>query len=297
MRILSSAALTLTLLAGSAFGASKEMQELQRDIAQLQSQLQALQSSQDQKLAAIQALVTQSLDAAGKANTAVSVLAATVNQTLERELKSQMTPVAGLAAKVDNTNNDVAEVRNQVSDLNLSMNKVLQRLGDISDAIKVIQAPAAPPPTAGTGATSAPPPAAVLYQNAYRDQDAGKYDLALSGFTDFLKFYPEDPNAPRAQFNIGEAHRGLKKFELAAQDYDAVIERYPSSDITPDAYLSKGIALREAGRKSDSAATFRALIANFSRSSQAAKARDELRALGLSATGPTPAKSPVRRAK
>jgi tol-pal system protein YbgF len=297
MRILSSAALTLTLLAGSAFGASKEMQELQRDIAQLQSQLQALQSSQDQKLAAIQALVTQSLDAAGKANTAVSVLAATVNQTLERELKSQMTPVAGLAAKVDNTNNDVAEVRNQVSDLNLSMNKVLQRLGDISDAIKVIQAPAAAPPTAGTGATSAPPPAAVLYQNAYRDQDAGKYDLALSGFTDFLKFYPEDPNAPRAQFNIGEAHRGLKKFDLAAQDYDAVIERYPSSDITPDAYLSKGIALREAGRKSDSAATFRALIANFSRSSQAAKARDELRALGLSATGPTPAKSPVRRAK
>jgi tol-pal system protein YbgF len=273
------------------------MQELQRDIAQLQSQLQALQSSQDQKLAAIQALVTQSLDAAGKANTAVSVLAATVNQTLERELKSQMTPVAGLAAKVDNTNNDVAEVRNQVSDLNLSMNKILQRLGDISDAIKVIQAPAAPPPNAGTGATSAPPPAAVLYQNAYRDQDAGKYDLALSGFTDFLKFYPEDPNAPRAQFNIGEAHRGLKKFDFAAQDYDAVIERYPSSDITPDAYLSKGIALREAGRKTDSAATFRALIANFSRSSQAAKARDELRALGLSATGPTPAKSPVRRAK
>jgi tol-pal system protein YbgF len=259
------------------------MQELQRDIAQLQSQLQALQSSQDQKLAAIQALVTQSLDAAGKANTSVSVLAATVNQTLERELKSQLTPIAGLAAKVDNTNNDVAEVRNQVSDLNLSLNKILQRLGDINDALKVIQAPAAaPPPTASV----APPPATTLFENAFRDQNAGRFDLAISGYNDFLKFYPEDPNAARAQLNIGEAHRGQKKYDQAAQDYDAVIERYPASDITPDAYLLKGMALKEAGKKADAATTFRALITKYPRKDQASQAKDQLRAMGLTATPP-----------
>ena len=133
MHILRPTVLIAILFAGSCLGASKEIMELQRDIAQLQSQMQALQSSQDQKLAAIQALVTQSLDAAVKANTSVSVLAATVNQTLERELKTQMTPVAGLAAKVENTNNDVAEVRNSVADLNSSMNKILQRLGQIQE--------------------------------------------------------------------------------------------------------------------------------------------------------------------
>ena len=89
MRILRYSALITVLFAGSAFGASKEIMELQRDIAQLQAQLQALQSSQDQKLAAIQALVTQSLDAAGKANTAVSVL----SSSGKKQIKATMTTV------------------------------------------------------------------------------------------------------------------------------------------------------------------------------------------------------------
>lgn len=272
--------------------------ELQRDIAQLQAQLQALQSSNDQKLAAIQALVTQSLDAAGKANTSVSVLSATVNQTLERELKSQMTPVAGLAAKVDNTNNDVAEVRNSVADLNSSMNKILQRLGDINDAIKVMQAPAAAPPpgpSGPSGAAAPPPPAAVLFGNSVRDQNGGKLELALSGFSDFLKFYPEDPNAASAQLNIGEIHRQQGKAELAAQDFDAIIERYPASDVTPDAYLMKGMSLKEAGKKTDAIATFRSLITKYPRKDQASQAKEQLRTMGVSLTAPAPA--PVRRKK
>ena len=289
MRKLLLLVVSLVLAAGPAAAANKEMQELQRDIAQLQDQLRALQSSNDQKLAAIQALVTQAVDVASKANVSVSVLAATVNQTLERELKSQMTPVAGLAAKVDNTNNDVAEVRNSVADLNSGMNKILQRLGDINDAIKVLQAPPAPPPAAlNGGPPPVTPPAQVIFENAIRDYNGGKFDLAISGYQDFLKFYPEDPNAPKAQLNIGETHRRQGKHELAAEDFDAVIERYPASDITPDAYLMKGLALKAAGKKTDAIATFRSLITKYPRKEQAASAKDELKAMGVSATAPPP---------
>lgn len=296
MQILRSTVLISILFAGSCFGASKEIMELQRDIAQLQSQMQALQSSQDQKLAAIQALVTQALDAAVKANTSVSVLSATVNQTLERELKTQMTPVAGLAAKVENTNNDVAEVRNSVADLNSSMNKILQRLGDINDAIKVLQAPpAAPPSAANGGPPPVTPPAETIFGNAFRDQNGGKLDLALSGYSDFLKFYPDDPNAPKAQLNIGEIHRQQGKLELAAQDFDAIIERYPASDITPDAYFMKGMSLKESGKKTDAIATFRSLITKYPRKDQASQAKDQLRAMGVSLTAPPAA--PARRKK
>ena len=296
MQILRPTVLIAILFAGSCLGASKEIMELQRDIAQLQSQMQALQSSQDQKLAAIQALVTQSLDAAVKANTSVSVLAATVNQTLERELKTQMTPVAGLAAKVENTNNDVAEVRNSVADLNSSMNKILQRLGDINDAIKVLQAPPAAPPTAANGGPPpVTPPAETIFGNAFRDQNGGKLDLALAGYSDFLKFYPDDPNAPKAQLNIGEIHRQQGKLELAAQDFDAIIERYPASDITPDAYFMKGMSLKESGNKTDAIATFRSLIAKYPRKDQASQAKDQLRTMGVSLTAPPAA--PARRKK
>src|SRR5258708_28460922 len=109
-------ALLAVLLPGSTFAASKEQMEMQRDIAQLQDQVRSLQSSFDQKMSTVLTLVQQALDAAQKANTNVSVLSSTINQTLEREVGSKMAPIAALGPKVDNTNNDVSEGRNQVSD-------------------------------------------------------------------------------------------------------------------------------------------------------------------------------------
>jgi len=138
---------------GLTFAASREQQEMQRDIAQLQDQVRMLQSSFDQKMASIETLVQQALDAASKANTSVSVLSAGVGQTLSRELGDRLTPVAGLAAKVDNVANDTAEVRNAMSDLTAQVNRIQQQLTDINNAIKVIQAPpAAPPPPLTTQA-------------------------------------------------------------------------------------------------------------------------------------------------
>ncbi|HVW84277.1 MAG TPA: tetratricopeptide repeat protein [Bryobacteraceae bacterium] len=279
----------LLLPAGSAFGASKEMQEMQRDIAQLQDQVRTLQSGFDQKMSALQTLVQQALDAATKANTNVSVLNAGVTSTLERELKQSLTPIAGLAAKVDNTNNDVSEVRNSVADLNTSMNKVLQILNDINNNLKVMQAPAAPPPgAAGPGAAGSPPPAAdAIFTNANRDYTGGKLDLAISEYQDFLKFYPNDPNAARAQFNIGEAHYTQQKNDQAAQDFDVVIEKYPEdTQLTPQAYFMKGMALK-ATRRTEAVKTFQALVAKYPRSDSASQAKEQLRALGVSLTSPS----------
>src|SRR5947209_17274351 len=94
--------LSTLLLSGSSFAASREQQEMQRDIAQLQDQVRTLQSGFDQKMAALQTLVQQALDASNRANTNVSVLGAGVSQTLDRELKERLTPIAGVSAKVDN---------------------------------------------------------------------------------------------------------------------------------------------------------------------------------------------------
>src|SRR5215469_16374472 len=232
----------LLLTTGSAFGASKEQQEMQRDIAQLQDQVRALQSSFDTKMSAVQVLVQQALDAASKANTNVSVLNSSVSTSLERELKQALTPVAGLAAKVDNTNNDVAEVRNQVQDLNSSMNRVMQILTDMNNAIKVMQPQQAPPPPtgAGPGGSAPPPPADALFTSAIGDENAGRLDMAISGYQQFIKNYPDNPNAARAQYNIGNSHYTQQKYDLAAADFDTVIVRYPEdSTITPQAYFMK----------------------------------------------------------
>src|SRR5580698_3848339 len=99
-RLICILALSNLLLPGSIFAASKEQQEMQRDIAQLQDQVRMLQSGFDQRMAALQTLVEQALDAGNKTNTGVSVLNASVTQTLDRELNDKLRPIATLTAKV-----------------------------------------------------------------------------------------------------------------------------------------------------------------------------------------------------
>src|ERR1039458_8735753 len=54
------------------FAASKEIVELQRDLALLQEQVRSMQRSQDEKFSAIQVLVQQALDSANKTSTSVA---------------------------------------------------------------------------------------------------------------------------------------------------------------------------------------------------------------------------------
>ncbi|MGA2713555.1 MAG: tetratricopeptide repeat protein [Bryobacteraceae bacterium] len=293
-------ALSTLMLPGSIFAASKEQQEMQRDIAQLQDQVRTLQSGFDQKMATLETLVAQALDAGNKTNTNVSVLSASVAQTLDRELKDALRPVAAVAAKVDNLNNDSAEVRNSLADLTTQMNRVIQLLTDMNNAIKVLQAPPAPPPPSNTnpdsagvqpGArTSAPPPAATLYGNANNDYSSGKSDLAVAEFTDFLRFYPDDPFAPNAQYYIGQIHLGQMKYDDAVMDFDAVLERYPETKITPDAYFMKGMALKSLGKRDAAAEQFRTVVRKYPHSDRKAQAEEQLRAMGLSVGAATPAR-------
>src|ERR1017187_7362269 len=115
MRSIGVIVLSFVLTPGWGFGASREQQEMQRDIAQLQDSVRTLQSGFDQKMAALQTLVQQALDAANKANTGVTVLNAGVSQTLDREIQSLdkeikdgFRPIAGVTTKLDNVSNDTA---------------------------------------------------------------------------------------------------------------------------------------------------------------------------------------------
>lgn len=267
------------LLTGSAFGASKEELQMQRDIAQLQDQVRTLQSGMDQKLAIIQTLIQQALEAASKANTNVAVLSEGVTTTLQRELRQALTPVAGLAAKVDNTNNDVSELRNNVQDLTTSVNRIQQTLNDLNNAVKVMQAPAAAPPQ---------PTAQALFTTASRDYTGGNYDMAASEYEQAIKLYPDDPNAPTAQLNLCLTYYAAKRRDQAVTACDAVISKYPDdSAVAAPAYFTKGMA-QVGASKAEARRTWQALLAKFPRSEAATRAKDEARAIGLVLTAASP---------
>src|SRR5580698_10044243 len=145
-RFICSLALSTLLLSAPLFAATKEQQEMQRDIAQLQDQVRTLQSTVDQQMAAMKTLIEQTLEAGNRNSQSVSALGAIVKDTLDRELREALRPIAGLTAKVDNLANDSSEVRSSLTDLNAQMNRILQKLTDIDNAIKVLNVPAPAPP-------------------------------------------------------------------------------------------------------------------------------------------------------
>jgi TolA-binding protein len=253
---------------------------MQRDIAQLQDLVRSLQSSFDQKMAVIQTLAQQALDASNKANTSVTVLSAGVSSSLERTLGQALTPIAGLGAKIDSTNSDVSELRNNVHDVNESVNRTLQIVSDLLNQVKTMQVSAAVPP-GGAPATNggAAPPADALLISAERDYNGGNLDLAASEYSDFLKYYGTLPNAGRAQLNLGMTHYAQKKYDLAAADFDAAVGRNPDdAAIAPQALFMKGMSLKDTNR-TEAARAWQTVRTRFPQSSAAADAAEQLRAI------------------
>src|ERR1700745_3152727 len=95
------AAAMLSLMPAPSSGASKEIQELQRDVAQLQDQLKQLQTSQDRQLAEIRVLVQQSLAAANDANKSVAVIQSGLAQNLKEQQAQVVAPVVGVGTRMD----------------------------------------------------------------------------------------------------------------------------------------------------------------------------------------------------
>jgi TolA-binding protein len=287
----------LLLFPPLAFSASREIQELQRDVALIQEQLRQLQNSQNEKLAALQVLVQQSVDAANKANTTVAVLESGIRQSLREQEKSVVAPVVGVGAKIDQMTTDFSALRESVADLVGRMGKLQQQIIDLSNAVKTMQAPVAPPPVPGEPAAGgAPPlPAGTLYQNAMRDRSGGKLELSLQQFEDYLKYYGNTDLAPDAQFYIAEIHRQQGDLEKALQEFDLVLEKYPDNSKTADALYMKGRTLVQLGRRTQGAQEFRSLIKRFPRSDLANSACGQLKTMGLSCGAPS--RTPARRKK
>jgi len=270
-----------------AFAQSREIRELQRDVALLGDQVRQMQRSLDENLAALRVLVQQALDGVNKMNTTVAVLENNVRERMREQERTLVQPIATASSKVDQMAIEFQALRESIADLGARMGRLEQRVVDLGNTVKVLQAPPPPPAMGGT----APPPgitAESLYAGALRDMNAGNYDLALQEFTDYLKYFGQTETAPHAQYYIGEIYYNRGEFDSALRAFDLVLEKYPENVKTRDAMYMKGQTLLKMGERTRAAQEFRAIIARWPFSEVAAKARARLKELGLPATAPAP---------
>jgi TolA-binding protein len=295
---LSRIAILLFALSPFAFGASKEIMELQRDVAMLQDQVRNLQSTLDQKVAAIQTLTQQTLDSANRTNTAVAVMENRFNDTMKQQEQRLDGPVANVGQKLDQMSEDFRAVRESVLDMNTRMSKLDAKMADLQNLINTTRsAPAAPPPSIGGPGTppgdpnsaQAPsgPPAGMqaesTYTNAFRDYQAGKNDIAIQEFTDYLKYFGNTNFAPDAQYYLADIYYRKQDYNDAMQNFDAVLEKYSDNRRTPDAHYMKGMCLMGLGRNDAAAREFRDVYSRYIDLDPdiAAKAKARLREMGL----------------
>jgi len=268
----------------------EDILSIQRDVAQLQDQIKQLQTSQDQKLTALESLIKQGLDQSNQASASMTALQRTLTDRLNEQQSKVAAPIAVLGTKVDQSADDLRAVRENLAALSNRVANLDNKLSDISSAVRTLSQPAAPPPASGgppaAGAAPVAPAgtsAESLWLNAFRDYSSGRDELAMMEFNDYLKYFPTAENAASAQYYVGQLYNRAKMFDDAVKAFDAVLERYPDNPKTPDALYGKADALAHGGHRNEAAAEFKDFLARFPTHSLARNAQAQLRDLGPAA--------------
>lgn len=261
-----------------ALAVSKEIIQLQRDVALLQDAMRDLQRSVDEKHAVLKTLIEQSLDAVNRMN----VTMAGLQKVVQDSAGNSNARVDALAGQVQSLGESLEEVKTRLS-------KLQQQLADTQSVVQSLDSKlsgGAPPPGSAGGPMTPPanvPSAEVLYSTALRDFTSGKYDLARQEFTDYLRAYASTDLAANAQFYVGETYYAQKNYSQAIVEYDKVLERYPKGYKLAAAQLKKGYALIEIGQADAGARELRSVVNRFPNSDEARLARERLRRMGVSA--------------
>jgi TolA-binding protein len=233
-------AAAIVLAAAPARAANKEHQQLMADLRILQEQSQQLQNL------------------LGTLNDAIKA----VNTRLDQQAETTRKAFADQKLVIDNLTNDVRVIREKLDDNNVRIGSLTQEVDSLRQSLQ--QAVSRPSPTAepdggaaggaatstgGTGPAPAPvPPVGVspkqLFESAQSDYYAGSYELAISGFTDYIKSFPKSDQADDAQVLICNAYLTDGKYDKAVEACDVAIRTYPNGDRIAEAYYRKGVALQ-----------------------------------------------------
>jgi TolA-binding protein len=183
---------TLWLAVTPASGASKEMVQLQTQVQQLQEQMTAMQRSFDERMGVMKNLVEQDTDAINKVTAAITGLQA----TLQKQQGDSSSHVDQLAGQIQSLNDTLDELKARLA-------KVSKQLEDMQSSQQSLAAQQAQSQAQQQAQAQAPPPD-VLYNNAIRDYNGDKNDLATQEFSDYIKFYPNTDLAGNCYFYLGE---------------------------------------------------------------------------------------------
>lgn len=216
-----------------------------------------------------------------------------------RQLAALTTRLESLSGTLASLTGRVDEMNTRVEALNRQLRTAAPRPGAAPPVPAPGSAAATPPPAPSPPPTGAPRPTTGalqpqdIYQASYLDFSKGSYALAIAGFREFLRRFPEHGLAGNAQYWIGEAHYSMARgytnaaqqaqatqaLEQAVTEFRKVVANYPRGEKVPAALFKEALALIDLKQPALAQARLQYLIDNFPQAEETPLARDRLSSL------------------
>jgi tol-pal system protein YbgF len=254
-------------------GVKEELVRLQADVLALQNQMRLLEKGFSERTDAIRSLVVQLNDQVGKSTLVLGKITTTLeNQSSGDQAAVQLVlkEVRDLAGKMDDANMRVSALAQQVADMKIQTKPISQR---------TFQNLADTPVQMASAATQ-------IYGEAYNDLIQGQWDLAIQGFSAFLKNFPTNERADDAQYSIGEAYYNAGRYAEAADAFSKVLTGYADGDKTASALFKRGKAELSMLQKDAASADFKTVATKYPNAPEASLAKTELLKLGIDLSKP-----------
>jgi tol-pal system protein YbgF len=260
---------SLCVFSTPAWCVSREMVQLQASVDDLKAQMTQMKQSFDERMGVMKNLMEQNTDTMNKVGAAVTALQAAIQ-------KQQ----GDSAGREDQLSGQIQALNDTMDEVKVRLARLSKQLEDMQSAQQSLAAQ-----QAQQQAMAQAPPPDVLYNNALRDFNAAKNDLATQEFNDYIKYYPNTDLAGNAYYYLADIEYRQGNYQQAAKDYDQVLQNFPSGNKAAAAQLKKGFALIELGQNDAGITELRHVIQRYPRSPEATQARDKLRKLGVSTRG------------
>ncbi len=230
---------------------NKETIQLQTQVQQLQEQMTAMQRSFDERMGVMNNLVERDTDAVNKVSRGHQCSAT----TLQKQQGDSASHVDQLSGQIQTLNDSPGRTEG-------SPRQSQQATGRHAGHHSKHSAQLADKQAQQQALAQAPPPD-VLYNNALRDYNGAKNDLAMQEFSDYIKFYPNTDLAGNCYFYLGEIQFRQGNYQQAAQSYDQVLQNFPTGTKVASAQLKKGFSLIELGKQEDGVVELRHVIQRY----------------------------------
>jgi tol-pal system protein YbgF len=271
------ALLSLALVPALAGAQNREQLQLMADLRMLQEQVARLQlavSQIGQQAAALDKRLEADREAAVKAAADEQLRLNALNQN-----------VTVIREKLDDNTTRAAQQAQELTALIASIRIINDQLSTLTNLLRPPVNPVDPDVPA-TGPVSSPDGAALppsptsLFNQAMSDYFSNNLELAIEGFEEFVEKFPTAPDAPKAQYYIGQSYFDQRRFKEAIAAYGKVITNYKDADEVPQAYFAQGRCYEELRQPGAARAAFQTIIKLYPNSTEALMAQQRLKAPG-----------------